>query len=423
MAEDQSESSQPKAVPSSSRDSGQSTPVSESFSRQQSTARLGSPVPSSLPAGSPAVRQIPTLAQLGSEEQSTSQTPLAGRGDGQGSLPGPAESALSSAYHPQTDGQTERINQEVEQYLRLFCDHCQDDWVDWVSLAAFSYNIKRHSATGKSPFKLVFGQHPRAFPGVNPSSPSLTLEERLEKQCTTLDEVRASLEIARRHMGEIHQDWRTAHPGFNKGDLVWLDGKNLWVDLPSTKLAPRRYGSFPIIKKLSKVAYRLHLPDHWWIHNVFHASLLTPVTSSSRTSQKLSAPFPELIDRNDIYVYLVLKHIYVYLVLKHIYSIYINLIIWYFFLLGGSHAIANSKSISKILASIYALFLPMLLAKYSDTYIKTETDSVLTQPKVKTTTGLRCSISIKKTSAVMPLEVIKSRNILMNMVMRLIRRF
>lgn len=97
MGDDQPESSKPRAVPSSSRDSGQSSPsASYSQSRAQSTARLGSPVPS-LPTGSPAIRQIPTPGQLGSEEASSSQTPLPGRGETQSSLPGPGESALSSA--------------------------------------------------------------------------------------------------------------------------------------------------------------------------------------------------------------------------------------------------------------------------------------------------------------------------------------
>ena len=58
----------------------------------------------------------------------------------------------STAYHPQTDGQTERLNQEIEQYLRLFIDHHQSDWAEWLSLAEFAYNNKVQSSTGHSPF-------------------------------------------------------------------------------------------------------------------------------------------------------------------------------------------------------------------------------------------------------------------------------
>ena len=63
-------------------------------------------------------------------------------------------------FHPQTDGQTERINQELEQYLRVFISERQDDWSDWLPLATFSYNDHVHSATGYSPFFLNYGQHP-----------------------------------------------------------------------------------------------------------------------------------------------------------------------------------------------------------------------------------------------------------------------
>ena len=64
---------------------------------------------------------------------------------------------LSTAYHPQTDGQTERINQEVENYLRMFCNYRQDDWVQWLPMAEFQYNDKRHSGTGTTPFFLNYG--------------------------------------------------------------------------------------------------------------------------------------------------------------------------------------------------------------------------------------------------------------------------
>ncbi|KAF2876411.1 transmembrane amino acid transporter protein-domain-containing protein [Massariosphaeria phaeospora] len=98
MADDRPESSSPRAVPSPSRDSGRSSSPApdEAFSRAQSMARLGSPVPS-FPSNSPAVRQIPTPAQFGAEETSQSGTPLPGRSDVPSSLPAPGESALSSA--------------------------------------------------------------------------------------------------------------------------------------------------------------------------------------------------------------------------------------------------------------------------------------------------------------------------------------
>jgi len=66
----------------------------------------------------------------------------------------------STTYHPQTDGQTERMNQEIEQYFRLFINYRQNDWFDWLSTAEFSYNDKVHSSTGSSPFFINYGRHP-----------------------------------------------------------------------------------------------------------------------------------------------------------------------------------------------------------------------------------------------------------------------
>jgi len=66
---------------------------------------------------------------------------------------------LSMAYHPQTDGQIERINQEIGMFLRHYVNYQQDDWTDWLATAEFSYNDKKHVVTGKTPFELNFGRH------------------------------------------------------------------------------------------------------------------------------------------------------------------------------------------------------------------------------------------------------------------------
>jgi transposase InsO family protein len=66
----------------------------------------------------------------------------------------------STAYHPQTDGQTERVNQEIEKYLRAFVSYQQDDWTEWLDLAEFAYNDCLHSTTQQTPFYIMHGQHP-----------------------------------------------------------------------------------------------------------------------------------------------------------------------------------------------------------------------------------------------------------------------
>jgi len=71
------------------------------------------------------------------------------------------KSKLLIAFHPQTDGQMERVNQELEQYLRMFIDHRQEQWPEWLGTAEFAYNNKVHSSTKTSPFKANYGQNPR----------------------------------------------------------------------------------------------------------------------------------------------------------------------------------------------------------------------------------------------------------------------
>ena len=66
----------------------------------------------------------------------------------------------STAFHPQTDRQTERINQEIEKYLCIVLNHHQDDWANWLSICAFQHNNRIHSTMGKSPFQVLYGQHP-----------------------------------------------------------------------------------------------------------------------------------------------------------------------------------------------------------------------------------------------------------------------
>ncbi len=78
---------------------------------------------------------------------------------------------LSTTYHPQTMARQERVNQEVEKYLRIFVNHLQDDWVEWLLLATFTHNNHAHSAMGKSPFEVNYGYNANVLPGAKPQAP------------------------------------------------------------------------------------------------------------------------------------------------------------------------------------------------------------------------------------------------------------
>jgi hypothetical protein len=102
--------------------------------------------------------------------------------------------ATSTAYHPQTDGQTERANQELEGYLHIFTSRRQDDWDELLPLGGFSHNNHVHSLTQQTPFMVGTGRHPRM--GFEPQQPRSKLEsvnEFADRMAQGLEEAKAAL--------------------------------------------------------------------------------------------------------------------------------------------------------------------------------------------------------------------------------------
>ena len=212
---------------------------------------------------------------------------------------------LSTAYHPQTNGQTERTNQELETYLRIFCTNNPTKWVQFLPSAEFHHNSVPHSSTKKSPFSLLYGFEPRSYPSLGK-----TFLPALEEQLSHLNEARkealAAHDSARRLM--TNRTTRSFTP-WKVGDKVWLEATNLWLHYPSRKLAPKRQGPFEIIQVLSPLTYKLRLPSTWKIHDVFHASLLSPYHSTESYGPQAPPPPPDIIDNEEEYeVEAILSH-------------------------------------------------------------------------------------------------------------------
>jgi len=107
---------------------------------------------------------------------------------------------LSTAYHPQTDGQSEQVNQELEQYFRMFVDHRQEQWPEWLATAEFTYNNKKHTTTQISPFKANYSLSPRmGFEGRREKRFE-AVEEFAERIKQVQEEVKAALEKAQEEM-------------------------------------------------------------------------------------------------------------------------------------------------------------------------------------------------------------------------------
>ena len=110
------------------------------------------------------------------------------------------KSKLSTAFHPQTDGQTERVNQELEQYLRMFINHRQEQWPEWLGIAEFAYNNKAYSSTRTSPFKANYGQDPRmGFKG-RKKGKYMGAEKFVEKMKEIQEEAKAALKKVQEDM-------------------------------------------------------------------------------------------------------------------------------------------------------------------------------------------------------------------------------
>ena len=152
---------------------------------------------------------------------------------------------VSTASHPRTDGQAERSNQWLEQYLCFWVDHQQTNWHHYLPLAKFAHNSWKNETTGKSPFEILMGYSPRAeIFDVTSSIPTVALRLRDWKK---------AWEDTQKLMIKAQKKWtkgKELEQRYKTGDQVWLEGRNLQIDRPSVKLAPKRYGPFTIRKVL-----------------------------------------------------------------------------------------------------------------------------------------------------------------------------
>ena len=183
--------------------------------------------------------------------------------------------SMSTAYHPQTGGQRERINQVIESYLRSYCTYEKNDWVSMLAMAQYAYNNSKHSSTKLSHFYANYGFEPRTtWPTEiqfrNPASELYghymtcmhkKLRERLEE----------SVETMKKHYNKKR---KTIQP-LEKGELVMLNGQNIRAKHRCTKLEVKQLGPIEMLSAESNLRYsKLKLPDSWKIHPVFNIDLL-----------------------------------------------------------------------------------------------------------------------------------------------------
>src|ERR1700749_790255 len=208
---------------------------------------------------------------------------------------------MTTAYHPQSDGQSEQANQRVELYLRIYRNEQETDWARLLPMAQFVHNLWPNATTGKAPFELLYGHVPSIHVTSKSETPAAndraTRLDQLREQAQNAIRNAQRLLIRRRERGKGQRHY---HP-HQKDDRVWLEGTNLKLSHPSSKLAPKRFVPFKITEVLSPVTFRVSLPPQWKIHNVFHASLLTPYKETEEHGVNFPQPPPDIIDGEEEY--------------------------------------------------------------------------------------------------------------------------
>jgi len=199
--------------------------------------------------------------------------------------------SVASAYHPQTDSQSKKMNQHVEMALCIFSNFQQDNWSELLPVIQYQLNSCTSNATNQIPYESWMGFLPRAH---QPKWDSVF--PAIEERKAHLQEAWKQAIISIIHLQTLWHKTLKFHP-YQKGEQVWLEDTNLSTSHPIHKLCPKQFGPFRVTKVISPMTYQLNLPPRWQLHNAFHASLLSPYHEMKQYGNNYVRPALELIDR------------------------------------------------------------------------------------------------------------------------------
>ena len=201
--------------------------------------------------------------------------------------------SLSTAYHPQSDGQTERYNRVLEEMLRHYVSPYQSDWNDYLPLCEFAINNSVNESTGFTPFYLTYGYHPMT-PANTLTLSAIPAAKHLHQQMLQ------NIDLAKKHLQAAQQrqkyyaDAKRKFVQFDEGSNVLLSTQHVGLYCAgSPKLLPRFIGPFKVLKRIGELSYKLELPTNLKIHNVFHVSKLRAFSDDGRIQPP---PVPIFID-------------------------------------------------------------------------------------------------------------------------------
>lgn len=161
--------------------------------------------------------------------------------------------SLTSGYHPQANGQVERLNQEIGRYLRSYCSQEQEKWSIFLPWAEYAQNSLTHSSTGLTPFQCALGFQPPLFPWSGEPSEVPAVDDWIRRSEQVWDNAHVRLQRAIRSQKIQADRHRRCHPEYQPGQMVWLSTRDLRLKLQSKKLSPRYVGSFKVLHQVNPV--------------------------------------------------------------------------------------------------------------------------------------------------------------------------
>uniref|UniRef100_A0A8C2EBD4 Gypsy retrotransposon integrase-like protein 1 n=1 Tax=Cyprinus carpio TaxID=7962 RepID=A0A8C2EBD4_CYPCA len=213
-----------------------------------------------------------------------------------------ATASLSSGYHPQTNGQAERANQDLERVLRCVASAEPSSWSSRLTMVEYAHNSLPVSSTGLSPFQCCLGYQPPLFPSQESDAVVPSAHAFIQRCLRTWRIAREALTRTGERNKASADRHRTKPPLYVCGQRVWLSTKDINFRLPSRKLGPKFVGPFIIAKVLSPVSVRLKLPPQFRrIHPVFHVSKIKPAFRSPLQPLTSAPPPPRLIEGSPAY--------------------------------------------------------------------------------------------------------------------------